>query len=77
MPSDTRDIVINDKNGYLVDCYKENLFSDMICKYISASMEEKRKLSNGALETVQNWNNEAIMDKWIELFDRVANQEKL
>lgn len=72
-PSGPRDIVTNEKNGYLIDCYKEDLFSDMICKYILAPIEEKRKLSNGALETVQNWNNEAIMDKWVELFDKVAN----
>lgn len=72
-PSGPRDIVINGENGYLVECYDVDTYANRICKYICLSDDEKKVLSNKALRTIEQWDNNVIIQKWIDLFENLLN----
>lgn len=64
-PSGPRDIVKNNVNGFLIDCFDLKIYEEKICLLLSDD-ELLRKLSYGALQTVKNWDNEKIIDIWKE-----------
>lgn len=68
-PSGPRDMIIDGENGYLIDCYDVDLYTTRICEYINLSDAKKRALSNRALKTIEQWDNDRIIQKWIELFE--------
>lgn len=68
-PSGPRDMVIDNENGYLIECYDVDAYANRICEYICMSDDEKRALSNKALKTIEHWNNDEIIQKWIYLFE--------
>lgn len=72
-PSGPRDMIINEENGYLIECYDVDGYTDKICEYINLTYDKKRALSNKALETIEQWDNDRIIQKWIELFDDCLN----
>ena len=68
-PSGPRDMVVDEENGYLIECYDVDTYANKICRYICLSDNEKRSLSNSALRTIEEWNNASIIQKWIQLFE--------
>lgn len=74
-PSGPRDIIKNNRNGYLIPCYDEEVFAQKICDYIKAEENKKRALSDGALATIKEWNNEKIIKQWMLLFDRMEKEK--
>ena len=74
-PSGPRDIIKDNKNGYLIECYDEQAFAKKICEYMNFTREQKQFLSKGALETVNNWDNQRIINQWKMLFERLELEE--
>lgn len=68
-PSGPRDIIRHGKNGYLVECYNKEIFANWICEYITFTDDIKRQLSNGAINTINQWNNDKIVNQWIDIFE--------
>lgn len=68
-PSGPRDIISDEKNGFLITCYDKESFANYICKYIKMSDEERRRMSDNAIETIKKWDNQKIVEKWIEMFE--------
>lgn len=73
-PSGPRDIIKDSENGYLVSCYDEDLFVKRICDYIEKNTEDKRKLQQAALETILTWDNQQIIQSWLELFNSLEKK---
>lgn len=71
-PSGPRDIVKDSENGYLIPCYDEELFVERICQFITKESEDKKKMQQGATDTILNWDNEKIINSWLDLFDGLA-----
>ena len=67
-PSGPRDIIKNNINGYLVECYNTKQFEECIIKYMKMDYCNKRLLSDNAIETIKEWNNDEIIKKWRMLF---------
>ena len=67
-PSGPRDVVKDQKNGYLIPNDNQKMFSDAVQRAVTLPQEELLKLGNGAFETVKNWDNEKIVKKWEKLF---------
>lgn len=66
-PSGPRDIVQTGKNGALIQPDDEQAFRDAL----QALMEDdaqRTALGSGAFRTVQEWDNEAILRQWREIF---------
>lgn len=68
-PSGPRDMIVHEDNGYLIECYDVDAYVNKVCEYICCSDEKKRAFSNKALQTIEQWNNADIIQKWIKLFD--------
>ena len=69
--SGPRDIVKNEINGYLIPCYEKELYVSKVCEVIQASGDKRRKLRNGALQTIRDWDNRKIINSWISLFEEM------
>lgn len=68
-PSGPRDIISDRKNGFLIAGYDKESFANHICKYIEMSDAERRKMSDNAIETIKKWDNQKIIEKWIDMFN--------
>ena len=68
-PSGPRDIVKDGYNGYLISCYDKEMYSKKIIDYMKLEDNKKKQMSKNAGETIAEWNNEKIIDRWISLFD--------
>ena len=68
-PSGPRDIIENNKNGMLVECYNSSLYAEKIIHYINSTKEEKMMMSRASQDKVKNWDNKAIIEKWVALFE--------
>lgn len=75
-PSGPRDIIKEGQNGYLIKCYDMEDFSKRICDYIEMDNNHRKILSRGAIETVKNWDNEEILERWLALFKHIKNLAK-
>ena len=73
-PSGPRDIVQDDVNGYLIPCYDITKYSKQIKKYMNLSEDERRRLGNGAINTIKQWDNAKILKQWISLFNMLDNE---
>lgn len=71
-PSGSRDIIDDNKNGILVECYNSSLYAKKIVEFINSSEEEKKMMSKASQNKVLNWDNKAIIDKWIKLFEIIS-----
>ena len=67
-PSGPRDIILNNTNGFLIDNNDEVGFTKAIMNIIDMKPERLQLLGNGAFATVQEWDNEYILDKWDLIF---------
>lgn len=67
-PSGPRDIVKDQKNGYLIPNDNQEMFSDAVQRAVTLPHEELLRLGSGAFETVKNWDNEKIVKKWEKVF---------
>lgn len=67
-PSGPRDIVINGENGFLI----KNNCDDEFCKKLQEMLlleeSDLLKLGERAFWTVQNWDNEEIINRWDQIF---------
>lgn len=61
--SGPRDIIKNNYNGYLIDCYDEEKYSSTIDKVIN-NEELLDELSKNAYKTINEWDNESIIKLW-------------
>lgn len=67
-PSGPRDVVIDQKNGYLIENNNIEEFSNALQKAINLPHGELLKLGSGAFDTVKNWDNQKIVNEWDKLF---------
>lgn len=70
-PSGPRDIIKDNINGFLIDCYKQNEFSNVVISYIKKSSSERRRLSQNALKTIHEWDNFKIINQWNNIFSKL------
>ena len=70
-PSGPRDIIRNNENGYLIDCYDINKYQEILEEYISSDHKKKIKMSEKAKQTIEKWNNIEILNKWLYLFNEI------
>ncbi|MCU9533610.1 glycosyltransferase family 4 protein [Streptococcus sp. CSL10205-OR2] len=68
-PSGPRDIVKDENNGYLIPCYDKELFANRICEFITKNNNDKEQMKKAALDTIINWDNDAIIQKWLNVFN--------
>ncbi len=69
-PSGPRDIIINKKNGYLVDDGDLELYTNILTSIVMMSPEELRIYGKNAYESIQEWDNEAILKEWDKVFGK-------
>ena len=67
-PSGPRDIIENEKNGYLVPNGDTEAFKNTLEKLLSLDEAEKNKLIEGAYKTVNEWDTDRIMSLWDEIY---------
>ncbi|GFI43264.1 GalNAc-alpha-(1-_4)-GalNAc-alpha-(1-_3)-diNAcBac-PP-undecaprenol alpha-1,4-N-acetyl-D-galactosaminyltransferase [Lachnospiraceae bacterium] len=67
-PSGPRDIIENEKNGYLVPNGDTEAFKNTLEKLLSLDEAEKNKLIEGAYKTVSEWDTDRIMSLWDEIY---------
>lgn len=65
--SGPRDIIENDKNGFLIPVSDEKEFESKVNLIIN-DLGKLKELSNGALNKVKQWDNSSILEKWYEIF---------
>ena len=71
-PSGPRDIINNEVNGFLVPCYDKSKFSNYIYKYVTSNQSIKENFSRGAKETIIQWDNNEIINKWVDVFRKIG-----
>lgn len=71
-PSGPRDIINNEVNGFLVPCYDKSKFSNYIYKYVTSDQSIKENFSRGAKETIIQWDNNEIINKWVDVFRKIG-----
>lgn len=74
-PSGPRDIIIQKKNGFLIKCYDKESFASHIYKYIKMTYEEKKMMSDNAVETIKKWNDQELIKQWIEVFGELEKNK--
>lgn len=67
-PSGPRDIVKDGKNGYLIENQNEEDYVSKLQSLLLLSDSDLAKLSQGAFDTVDKWDNVEIINKWKEIF---------
>lgn len=66
-PSGPRDIIANEINGFLIEPNFEDEYVEKL-KLLMKSSSIRKKMGVKAVEEVQNWNNEKIMELWRAIF---------
>ena len=67
-PSGPRDVVKSGKNGYLIENNNESEYLSKLQFLLSSPVEEYEKMRQGAFETIENWDNQGIINKWKEIY---------
>lgn len=65
--SGPRDIIENDKNGYLISENNEIEYENTV-KMVLNDFEKLKELSSGALMKAKQWDNNEIIEKWKQIF---------
>ncbi len=66
-PSGPRDVIVNGKNGYLVENNNQDDFSTKL-EFLMHENTNLIDLSNNAFCTSNNWDNHKILKRWIEIY---------
>lgn len=67
-PSGPRDVIKNGGNGYLIENDNETAYISKLQDMLSMSDVEYEKLRQGAYQTIENWDNQGIINKWKKIF---------
>lgn len=62
-PSGPRDIIKNEVNGYLIECYDKVAYKDKLVSLMNDE-EKNEYMSYNAKQTVKEWNNDDILNRW-------------
>lgn len=70
-----RDIIINDKNGYLI---KDRNFESMIqmMEKLADNNELRNKMGKNARESISKYTSDVIGEKWIDLIEKSGANER-
>ncbi len=77
VPSGAEDIIQDQVNGFLVEPFDINTYAMKILSYMHLSPVEANLYRAAALDTVNNWDNEAILAKWFSAFDIICNKRNM
>lgn len=66
-PSGPKDIIKNGYNGYLLSCFDDNKYAEMLIKIIKDE-ELRIAMSINAQDTIKMWNNEDILKDFFKVF---------
>jgi len=61
------DIIINNRNGYLINKRDCNQMAKKVCKYLNTTIKEKKRLQKGAKTTAEKFSPDTIKLLWFEL----------
>lgn len=67
-PCGPRDFIVDGVNGLLVENGNVQQLANRIC-YMIAHEDERRKMGEKAVDAISGYKKDAIMQKWIDLFD--------
>ena len=67
-PSGPRDVIKDQYNGRLVENGNKYQFSTILQAYLNLPDFEKQQYGQHAIETVDKWDNDAIVGQWDEVF---------
>ncbi len=67
-PCGPEDIITDHKDGLLVENSNIEVLADAIC-YMIEHPEERQQMAGNALISAQRYHEDAIMQKWLQLFD--------
>ena len=65
-----REIVSNEKNGFLIPCYDKEFMAREICKLIE-NEELRKEFSMNSYDNIDLFKEEAIIKKWISLIENI------
>ena len=68
-----RHIIENNVSGKLIPYNDDKAMADAICELIE-NQDKRQEMGRAALKASQNYKPENIMNKWLELFDEIANK---
>ena len=71
------DLISNGENGYLIPTDDDGILAERMIEIIEMSAEERFLLGNNSRKTMQNeFNSDAIVKKWEELFKKICKNER-
>ena len=65
----SKDIVVNNVNGFLCEAKDIESLKDAIIKYINLSIDEKERLSQNALQMASQYNINHIIKEQLEIIE--------
>lgn len=68
-PSGPRDMIRDGENGYLIPCYDKKKYADRVCDFFLLNKLKVCKMQQSAIDTIEGWDNNIIISKWIKLFE--------
>ena len=70
-PCGPKDIITDGKNGFLVSSGNIEMFAEKVCSLIE-SEDLRRTMGNSARQMSFDYQETKIMNRWVELFDKVV-----
>lgn len=67
-PSGPRDIILEGKNGFLVENGNYEQFSKKLELFMNLDKEELKVIGKNAYDFINNWENDMILEKWQQIF---------
>lgn len=65
-------LIIDQKNGFLVKKRSPTELANSILKYIQLKQEEKLEIQKNIKDTIQKYSKEEVMQQWINLFSEIS-----
>lgn len=73
-PFGPRNIIKKDEDGILVEYLNSRALADNICELIE-NINLRKQLGSNAKKNIQRFTQDNIMEKWINLFDTIKNDQ--
>ena len=73
-PFGPRNIIKKDEDGILVEYLNSRALADNICELIE-NINLRKQLGSNARKNIQRFTQDNIMEKWINLFDTIKNDQ--